>query len=172
MLIPLQRHRIAVGALLFLWSASAISANTLVAPFPNAPGPADAILFVEGRWMLDGGTPFWRRVVSREPKHLSTRSWPAAHSSLSTQSYQNGLARTRPDWLGLMLYMQPKSIILVSGFLAMRSWRTKAVSLNDGQSALTRFSQVTQNAMRPSVSLMDPWNGRHAAPRGRRWRAG
>ena len=69
MLIPLQRHRIAVGALLFLWSASAISANTLVAPFPNAPGPADAILFVEGRWMLDGGTPFWRRVVSREPKY-------------------------------------------------------------------------------------------------------
>ena len=69
MLIPLQRHRIALGALLFLWSASAISANTLVAPFPNAPGPADAILFVEGRWMPDGGTPFWRRVVSREPKH-------------------------------------------------------------------------------------------------------
>ena len=44
LLIPLQRHRIALGALLFLWSASAISANTLVAPFPNAPGPADAIL--------------------------------------------------------------------------------------------------------------------------------
>ena len=69
MVIPLQWHRIASGALLFLWSASAISASTLGAPFPNGPGPADAILFVEGRWMLDGGSPFWRRVVSPEPKH-------------------------------------------------------------------------------------------------------
>jgi DnaJ domain len=68
MLIP-QWHRIASAALLFLWSASAISASTLGAPFPNGPGPADAILFVEGRWMLDGGSPFWRRVVSPEPKH-------------------------------------------------------------------------------------------------------
>ena len=69
MVIPLQWHRIASGALLFLWSASAISASTLGAPFPNGPGPADAILFVEGRWMPDGGSPFWRRVVSPEPKH-------------------------------------------------------------------------------------------------------
>ena len=68
MVIPLQWHRIASGALLFLWSASAISASTLGAPFPNGPGPADAILFVEGRWMPDGGSPFWRRVVSPEPK--------------------------------------------------------------------------------------------------------
>jgi DnaJ-domain-containing protein 1 len=69
MVIPLQWHRIASGALLFLWSASAVSASTLGAPFPNGPGPADAILFVEGRWMPDGGSPFWRRVVSPEPKH-------------------------------------------------------------------------------------------------------
>jgi DnaJ-domain-containing protein 1 len=69
MLMPLLRHRIALGALLFLWNSSAIFADTLVAPFPNGHGPADAILYVEGRWMPDAGTPFWRRVVSREPKH-------------------------------------------------------------------------------------------------------
>src|SRR5215207_636460 len=103
---------------------------------------------------------------------LSIRSWTVVHGSLSTQSYQNGLARTQPGWLGLMLYMHRKSITLVSGFLAMRSWRTNVVSLNDGQSVLTKFSQVTRSAMRPSVSLTDPSNGRHEAPCERRWRAG
>ena len=74
MLISLQRHRIALGALLSLWSVSDISANTAVAPFPNDSDPAQAPLFVENRLMPDDVTPFWRRVVSREPKHQELAS--------------------------------------------------------------------------------------------------
>ena len=95
MVIPLQWHRIASGALLFLWSASAISASTLGAPFPNGPGPADAILFVEGRWMPDGGSPFWRRVVSREPKHQEL----AGRAQLFVNAVISKWSGTNPDGL-------------------------------------------------------------------------
>ena len=91
MLMPLQLHRIALGALLSLWSASAFSAINSVAPFPNDPSPADAILFVEGRLMPDGGSPFWRRVVSREPKHqeLASRAQLFVNAVISKWSGTN-----------------------------------------------------------------------------------
>jgi DnaJ-domain-containing protein 1 len=95
MLMPLLRHRIALGALLFLWNSSAIFADTLVAPFPNGHGPADAILYVEGRWMPDAGTPFWRRVVSREPKHQEL----AGRAQLFVNAVISKWSGTNPDGL-------------------------------------------------------------------------